>query len=44
MCVLFIILGLIFSPAVIADAKWEEDGWLNTNLVQERLNNGDEFG
>lgn len=43
-CVFFIILGLIFSPAVIADAKWEEDGWLNTNLVQERLNNGDEFG
>ena len=37
-------MGLIFSPVAIADAKWEEDGWLNTNLVQERLNNGDEFG
>ena len=37
--------GTYFStPVAIADAKWEEDGWLNTNLVQERLNNGDEFG
>ncbi len=43
-CVLFVILGLIFSPVAIADAEWDEDGWLNTNLVQERLNNGDEFG
>tara|TARA_B100000927_G_scaffold284884_1_gene274327 strand:+ start:872 stop:2068 length:1197 start_codon:yes stop_codon:yes gene_type:complete len=42
--VLIIILGLIFSPVAVADIGWEEDGWLNTNLVQERLNNGDEFG
>ena len=41
---MLIIAGLIFSPAAIADAEWEEDGWLNTNLAQERLNNGDEFG
>ena len=41
---MLIITGLIFSPAAIADAEWEEDGWLNTNLAQERLNNGDEFG
>ena len=41
---MLIITGLIFSPAAIADAGWEEDGWLNTNLAQERLNNGDEFG
>ena len=41
---MLIIIGLIFSPAAIADAEWEEDGWLNTNLAQERLNNGDEFG
>ena len=43
-CVLLIVLGLVFSPAAIADVEWEEDGWLNTNLVKERLNNGDEFG
>ncbi|DAC60349.1 MAG TPA: hypothetical protein D7I03_02410 [Candidatus Poseidoniales archaeon] len=43
-CVLLLVLGLVFSPAVIADVEWEEDGWLNTNLVKERLNNGDEFG
>ena len=42
--VLAIIAGLIFTPTVIANNEWDEDGWLNTNLVQERLNNGDEFG
>ncbi|MEC8540829.1 MAG: hypothetical protein VXY53_03220 [Candidatus Thermoplasmatota archaeon] len=39
-----IIFGLVFAPNALADAEWDEDGWLNTNLVQERLNNGDEFG
>ena len=38
-----IIFGLVFAPNAL-DAEWDEDGWLNTNLVQERLNNGDEFG
>lgn len=37
-------LGLIFSPSVIANSNWDEDGWLNTSLATERLNNGDEFG
>ena len=34
----------MFSPVVVASSEWKEDGWLNTNLVQERLNVGDEFG
>ena len=38
------ILCLVFTPASLAEENWDEDGWLNTNLVQERLNNGDEFG
>ena len=38
------ILCLAFTPASLAEENWDEDGWLNTNLVQERLNNGDEFG
>ena len=42
--VLTIIAGLVFSPVVVASSEWKEDGWLNTNLVQERLNVGDEFG
>ena len=42
--ILLSLLGLIFSPSVIADANWDEDGWLNTSLATERLNNGDEFG
>ncbi len=42
--VLTMILCLVFTPASLAETEWDEDGWLNTNLVQERLNNGDEFG
>ena len=42
--ILLSLLGLIFSPSVIADSNWDEDGWLNTSLATERLNNGDEFG
>ena len=42
--ILLSLLGLIFSPSVIADANWDEDGWLSTSLATERLNNGDEFG
>ena len=34
----------IISPKVIAESNWEEDGWLNTVLAQDRLANGDEFG
>jgi len=42
--VLLTLFGLIFSPSVLAESAWEEDGWLNTSLVKDRLNNGDEFG
>ena len=42
--ILLSLLGLIFSPSVIANSNWDEDGWLNTSLATERLNNGDEFG
>ncbi len=41
---IFLLCSLIYSPKVIAESKWEEDGWLKTSLAQERLNNGDEFG
>ena len=42
--ILFCLAMTIISPKVIAESKWEEDGWLNTVLAQDRLANGDEFG
>ena len=33
----------MFAPSVLADVKWEEDGWLAT-IGKERLDKGDEFG
>ena len=42
--IIFLLCSIIYSPKVLAESKWEEDGWLKTTLAQERLNNGDEFG
>ena len=42
--VLLCLAMTIISPKVIAESNWEEDGWLNTVLAQDRLANGDEFG
>ncbi len=41
--VLALLLSATFAPMVLADAKWEEDGWLGT-IGLEHLNEGDEFG
>ena len=41
--VLALLLSATFAPAVLADAKWNEDGWLAT-IGQEHLREGDEFG
>ena len=43
MLVLAMLLSATFAPAVLADAGWEEDGWLAT-IGAERLEKGDEFG
>ena len=40
----FLIIAVISHPVVLAQAAWEEDGWLRTSLAQERLDAGDEFG
>lgn len=42
--IIFLLCSLIYSPKILAESDWEEDGWLKTSLAQERLNNGDEFG
>ena len=42
--IIFLLCSLIYSPKILAESAWEEDGWLKTSLAQERLNNGDEFG
>lgn len=43
MLVLAMLLSAMFAPSVLADVKWEEDGWLAT-IGSERLEKGDEFG
>ena len=43
MLVLAMLLSAMFAPTVLADVKWEEDGWLAT-IGSERLEKGDEFG
>jgi hypothetical protein len=43
MLVLAMLLSATFAPTVLADVKWEEDGWLAT-IGKERLEKGDEFG
>lgn len=41
--VLALLLSATFAPMVLAETKWDEDGWLNT-IGLEHLNDGDEFG
>ena len=43
MLVLAMLMSAMFAPTVLADVKWEEDGWLAT-IGSERLDKGDEFG
>ena len=43
MLVLAMLLSATLAPSVLADVKWEEDGWLAT-IGLEHLDNGDEFG
>ena len=43
MLVLGMLLSATLAPSVLADVKWEEDGWLAT-IGLEHLENGDEFG
>ena len=45
MCLVVVVMLLTatFAPVVLADVKWEEDGWLAT-IGSERLEMGDEFG
>lgn len=38
------VLLVIAHPVALAEAAWEEDGWLRTSYAQERLELGDEFG
>ena len=40
--VLAMLLSATFAPTVLADVKWEDDGWLAT-IGKERLGKGDEF-
>ena len=37
------LLSATLAPSVLADVKWEEDGWLAT-IGLEHLEDGDEFG
>lgn len=39
-----LMMGLTFAPTVLAEDAWNEDGWLTTNLADNRLELGDEFG
>ncbi len=41
--VLGLLLSAMFAPVVLAEVKWEEDGWLAT-IGLEHLQDGDEFG
>lgn len=43
MLVLGMLLTATLAPSVLADVKWEEDGWLAT-IGLEHLEDGDEFG
>ena len=42
--VVTLMFSLAFTPTVLAETKWTEDGWLETNLAENRLTVGDEFG
>ena len=41
--VLAMLLSATFAPMVLAEVKWEEDGWLAT-IGLDHLQDGDEFG
>ena len=43
LAVVVMLLTATFAPVVLADVKWEEDGWLAT-IGLEHLQDGDEFG
>ena len=40
----FLIVSVVAHPVALAEAAWEEDGWLRTSFAKERLDLGDEFG
>ena len=44
LAVLALLLSSTFAPSALAELKWEEDGWLTTELADDRLYLGDEFG
>ena len=39
-----LVVSVVLHPVVLAEAAWEEDGWLRTSFAKERLELGDEFG
>ena len=39
-----LVVSVVLHPVVLAEAAWEEDGWLRTSFAKERLDLGDEFG
>jgi len=41
---MFLFLAPNFVSIVSASEEWEEDGWLNNQWTEMRLDNGDEFG
>jgi len=42
--VLGMLISVTWSPTVLAELDWEDDGWLTTSLATDRLESGDEFG
>ena len=39
-----LVVSVVLHPVALAEAAWEEDGWLRTSFAKERLELGDEFG
>lgn len=39
-----LVASIVVHPVALAEAAWEEDGWLRTSFAKERLDLGDEFG
>lgn len=44
MFLLHCLVLVTFQPVVLAEAAWEEDGWLNTSIALDRVEMGDEIG
>ena len=42
--VLGMLISVTWSPTVLAELEWEDDGWLTTSLATDKLESGDEFG